>query len=278
MSLGVVRDLRSPRMLETAEDARDYQEHLLAEYVLARAAHGVLDATIRQDVASVDEFLSWAAVWAWEIEPRHADKFLGDALRGRAVATRRGKATSIATFYRFLEVRYRGEIRELTGRVVISPIDAINRPAHTGDFSVRIPPSSEDLAQFFSAWRSALIEVRKYLVGARNYVMARVTVEVGLRIRELCALSLDDLHLSTVRWARSTCAWARERAVPAPESASFLCPARPARCSRGGSKRCGDSSMMIGSFPGLRCFPPKERDALGPSRFAAPCTKPRMRI
>jgi hypothetical protein len=110
MSLGVVRDLRSPRALETAEDARDYQEHLLAEYVLARAAHGVLDATIRQDVA-IDEFLSWAAVWAWEVEPRHADKFLGDTLRGWAVATRRRKATSIHSFYRFLEVRYRGEIR-----------------------------------------------------------------------------------------------------------------------------------------------------------------------
>lgn len=43
-----------------------------------------------------------------------------------------GKATSIDIFYRFLELRYRGEIRELTGRLVGSPIDAINRPAHTG--------------------------------------------------------------------------------------------------------------------------------------------------
>lgn len=194
MSLGVVRDLRSPRVLDTAEDAGAYQEHLLAEYVLARVAHGVLDATIRQDVAAVEEFLNWAGVWAWEIEPRHADKFLGEAQQGRAVATRRGKATNIDTFYRFLEIRYRGEIHQLTDRVVSSPIDAINRPTHTGDFSVRIPPSPGDLVRFFSEWRTQLDDARKWLVAARNYTMARVTGEVGLRVRELCALTLDDLH------------------------------------------------------------------------------------
>ena len=72
MSFGVVRDLRSPRSLATAEDARAYEEHLLAEFVFARAAHGVLDATIRQDVSAVEEFLEWVGVRAWEVEPRHA--------------------------------------------------------------------------------------------------------------------------------------------------------------------------------------------------------------
>lgn len=194
MSLGVVRDLRSPRSLDTAEDAGAYQEHLVAEYVFARVAHGVLDATIRQDVMAIEEFLAWAEVWAWEVEPKHADRFLGQVLRDRAVATRRGKATSIDTFYRFLEVRYRGEIRDLTGRVIASPIDAINRPTHTGDFSVRVPPSAHDLSQFFSGWRADLAEARKWLVASRNYTMARATVDIGLRVRELCALALDDLH------------------------------------------------------------------------------------
>jgi len=39
--LGVVRDLRSPRSLASPEEAAAYAEHLLAEYVLARLAHGV---------------------------------------------------------------------------------------------------------------------------------------------------------------------------------------------------------------------------------------------
>lgn len=194
MALGAVRDLRPPRVLQGPEGARDFQEHLVAEYVFARSAHGVADATIRQDIAAVSEFLSAAGVWAWEVEPRHADRFLGVDQADRAVATRRGKAICIDTFYRFLELRYRGEIHRLTDRIVSSPIDAMNRPVHTGDFSVRVPPSARDLAAFFESWRGDLAGTRKWLVATRNYTMARVAADVGLRVRELCGLALDDLH------------------------------------------------------------------------------------
>ena len=40
MALGVVRNLRS---LADSGEAAAYQEHLMAEYVLARLAHGVAD-------------------------------------------------------------------------------------------------------------------------------------------------------------------------------------------------------------------------------------------
>jgi hypothetical protein len=43
VALGVVRDLRSPRSLASPGEAAAYQEHLMAEYVLARLAHGVAD-------------------------------------------------------------------------------------------------------------------------------------------------------------------------------------------------------------------------------------------
>jgi hypothetical protein len=36
VALGVVRDLRSPRSLADPGEAAAYQEHLMAEYVLAR--------------------------------------------------------------------------------------------------------------------------------------------------------------------------------------------------------------------------------------------------
>ena len=192
--LGVVRDLRSPRSLVDSATADDYQEHLLAEFVLARLAHGVADGTIRSELAAVEEFLASAGVWAWEVEPRHADRFLGDAQHGRAQDTRRGKAGAIDFFYRFLEVRYRGELHELTGRLVASPIDECNRPRHHGDFSVRVPPSPAALRAFFADWRAELATCRKWLTGARHYAMARLAAEVGLRLRELCALGLDDLH------------------------------------------------------------------------------------
>ncbi len=60
--LGVVQDLRAPRSLGTPEEAAAYQEHLLAEYVLARLAHGVADGTIRGEVAAVEQFLAHAGV------------------------------------------------------------------------------------------------------------------------------------------------------------------------------------------------------------------------
>ena len=194
MVLGVVRDLRSPRSLADPAEAEAYQEHLLAEYVLARLAHGVADSTIRGEAAAVDGFLQAAGVWVWEVEPAHADRFLGQDQRHAAPETRRGKAGAIDLFFRFVEVRYRGEIHELTGRLVASPIDACNRPRHSGDFHVRVPPSPAALAAFFASWRADLPAARKWLTAVRHYVMARLAAEVGLRLRELCWLSLDDLH------------------------------------------------------------------------------------
>jgi len=155
-SLAVVRDIRSPRSLASAADVVAYQEDLLAEFVLARSAHGVSDATVRADLASVSEFLDWAGCPAWEITARHLDRFLAVAQRDRAVKTRRIKAGRIDEFYRFLEVRYQGEIHELTGRVVTSPVDRVNRPTNSGDFSVRVPPSAAELAGFFGRWREGL--------------------------------------------------------------------------------------------------------------------------
>lgn len=43
-------------------------------------------------------------------------------------------------FYKFLEIRYRGEIQVLTDRIVNSPIDRINRPTHTRRLLCAGPP------------------------------------------------------------------------------------------------------------------------------------------
>jgi integrase len=78
--------------------------------------------------------------------------------------------------------------------VVTSRIDAVNRPVNTGSFGVRVPPSPPELAAFFVRWRKALAEARKWRTAARDYTMARLAGEVGLRAAELCGLALDDLH------------------------------------------------------------------------------------
>lgn len=193
-SLAVVRDPHSPRSLSTTRDAQAYQEDLLAGYVLARSAHGVTDATVRAELSAVSEFLEWVDRPLWEVTAGDADRFLTQAQRGKAVKTRRIKAGRIAEFYRFLEVRYQGEIHELTGYVVVSPIDEMNRPTNSGEFHERVPPSPSDLAGFFARWRHELPESRKWRTAARSYTMARLTGEVGLRATECCRLSLDDVH------------------------------------------------------------------------------------
>jgi integrase len=193
-SLAVVRDIDSPRSLDSPDAAAGYQEDLLTEFVLARSAHGAVDATVRAELATVTEFLDWAGCYAWEVAPGHGDRFLAEAQRDKAAKTRQIKAGRIATFYRFLEVRYQGEIHRLTGRVVTSPIDEVNRPTCTGPCTVRVPPSPAELAGFFTRWRDGLAEARKWRTGTRNYAMARLAAEVGLRATELCELSLDDLH------------------------------------------------------------------------------------
>jgi integrase len=194
--LGVVRDLRSPRSLSDADGVAAYQEHLLAEYVLTRLAHGAADSTIRKEIAAVEEFLIFADVAAWEIEHRHADRFLGYHQRSNANGTRRGKAAAIDSFFTFLELRYAGEIHHLTGKVVASPIDSCNRPHHGGEFKVQIPPSPGDLATFFVSWRESLPAERRWLTATRSYVIARLAAEVGLRLREVCMLGIEDLHFS----------------------------------------------------------------------------------
>ena len=54
-SLAVVHDIRSPRSLDTPQAAADYQQDLLAEYVLARSAHGVTDSTVRDAAGNFGE-------------------------------------------------------------------------------------------------------------------------------------------------------------------------------------------------------------------------------
>ena len=230
MALGVVRDLRSPRSLDGPGEAAAYQEHLMAEYVLARLAHGVADGTIRGEITAVEQFFEHAGVFAWETEPAHADRFLGQHQRHQAPETRRGKAGAIDLFFRFLEARYRGEIHQLTGRVVASPVDACNRPRHAGDFHVRVPPAPQALAAFFAAWRGELPAARKWLAAARHYAMARLAAETGLRLAELCGLRLEDLHFGTARSGRSTCGWAKARAGPVPGSGWCRCSGMPGRC------------------------------------------------
>ena len=59
MSLAVVRDLREARAAAGPEELAAFETDVLAGFVLARAAAGLSDATIRSDVSHLEQLRAW---------------------------------------------------------------------------------------------------------------------------------------------------------------------------------------------------------------------------
>ena len=195
MTLAVVRDLREQRPLVTDDDVADFETDLLAELVLARASAGLTDATIRNDSNHLQLIREWFGRPLWEMQPSDADAYFGKVLRDAAPATRTGRAAALSVFFEFLELRYKVKLHTLTGRVVECPLDEMNRPRASVDPRLRVPPTEAEIEALFAGWRERLIGCRKFAPTARNYAVARLAADVGLRTNEVRMLDLDD-----VRW------------------------------------------------------------------------------
>lgn len=222
MGLAVVRDLREARAPAGPEEVAGFETDVLAGFVLARAAAGLADGTIRSDVVHLEQVRTWLGRPLWEMDPADGDRYFGTALRTVAKGTRLARAQALKTFFLFLELRHAVEIHQLTGRVVQCPIDEMNRPRGRRDAALRIPPSSEQVARLFARWCEELATCRKFGPTARNYAAARLMAEVGLRVSEVRGLDLADvkwdlgrfgkLHVRYGKGARGS--GPRERMVP----------------------------------------------------------------
>jgi site-specific recombinase XerD len=222
LSLAVVRDLRVARAPATAEDLAALETDVLAGFVLARAAAGLSDGTIASDVAHLEQLRAWFGRPLWEMEPSDADRYFGKVLHTNAKGTRLSRAQALRTFFVFLELRYKVEIHQLTGRVVECPIDEMNRPRGRQRARLRIPPTADQVHRLFAGWREELATCRKFAPAARNYTASRLMAEVGLRVNEACQLDLADvkwelgrfgkLHVRHGKGARGS--GPRERMVP----------------------------------------------------------------
>ena len=132
MSLAVVRDLREARVAAGPDELAAFETDVLAGFVLARAAAGLADATIRSDVAHLEQVRAWFGRPLWDMEPADADVYFGTVLRGAAKGTRLGRSQALRTYFLFLEIRHKIEIHQLTGRVTECPVDEMNRPRGAG--------------------------------------------------------------------------------------------------------------------------------------------------
>ncbi|MFK4299879.1 integrase [Arthrobacter sp. GAS37] len=195
MVLAVVRDLRDHRMRATVDELVDFETDVLAGFVLARASAGLVDSTIRNDTNHLELIRDWFGRPLWEMQPADADAYFGKVIREARPSTRAGRAAALGVYFDFLELRHKIELHNLTGRVVECPLDEINRPRAAVDPQLRVPPTAEEVEQLFAGWREELITCRKFGPAARNYAVARLAADVGLRINEARMLDLND-----VRW------------------------------------------------------------------------------
>jgi integrase/recombinase XerC len=183
------------------EEEERFFADTLAEYQWARDVAGLAPSTLARLTRPLIEVCEHYGLVPWRLTPRHVDRYFSGPGK-RAGATVRQKLNRIDGYFAFLEQRYGGEIARRFGCPVESPVDPFNRPAHRGDFGLRVPPSRRALREFFAAWRAELPGARKELVACRDYAMAKIAYITGVRAAELCGMRIKDLHWESGQFGR----------------------------------------------------------------------------
>jgi hypothetical protein len=88
VGLAVVRDLREVRAPAGPEEIERFETDVVAGFVLARAAAGLSDGTIRGDVSHLEQVRSWFGRPLWDMAPGDADAYFGKVLRAAPSGTR----------------------------------------------------------------------------------------------------------------------------------------------------------------------------------------------
>jgi len=166
LSLAVVRDLREARVPAGPDELLAFETDVLAGFVLARAAAGLSDNTIRSDVLHLEQLRAWFGGPLWDMEPADADAYFGRVLRDAAKGTRLARSQALRTYFLFLEIRHKVAIHQMTGRVAECPVDEMNRPRGAGRAALRIPPSAVQVGALFAGWRADLATCRKFAPAA----------------------------------------------------------------------------------------------------------------
>ena len=139
------------------------------------------------------------------------DAYFGKVLRDAAPSTRTGRASALAMFFVYPALRHKIELHSLTGLVVECPLEEINRPRASVEPRLRVPPTEIEIEKLFEGWRGELATCRKFGPAARNYAVARLATDVGLRINEAGCSTSTTSGGSWAGSASSTSDTARDR-------------------------------------------------------------------
>ena len=104
LSLAVVRDLREARVPAGPDELLSFETDVLAGFVLARAAAGLSDNTIRSDVLHLEQLRAWFGRPLWDMAPADADAYFGMVLRDAAKGTRLARCQALKTYFLFLPI------------------------------------------------------------------------------------------------------------------------------------------------------------------------------
>lgn len=105
-----MKDLRDLRAPVGDEEVADFETEVLAGFVLARAAAGLVDSTIRNDTNHLGLIRDWFGRPLWEMQPADADAYFGKVLRDAKPSTRTGRASALTVYFQFLELRHKIEL------------------------------------------------------------------------------------------------------------------------------------------------------------------------
>ena len=195
---------------------------MLSGFVLARAAAGLADSTVRSDVVNLEQVRAWFGRPLWEMEPADADAYFGAALRAAAKNTRRATGAGAEDVLPVpgAASQDRDPPADRTGGGVPDRCDEpAARPGHgvAAHPAVRGPGGGP-----VRRVARELAACRKFAPMARNYAAARLMAEVGLRVNEARRLDLADVKWELgrfgklhVRYGKGSCgSGPRERMVP----------------------------------------------------------------
>ena len=175
VELPVVDDVADPDLL---------QELWVEEYLVSLRSRGFSPATTSSLVGSLDRLLSRCPVFVWELTPRIVDELLAGLTRsGLATSSRRNQLGDLIGFHRFVRARKASEVEARFGVVMVDPVDEFNSILHVSDEAAasKVPPSVEQLDEFFEVLRVRVGTARKYAPAARDYALFRMLYWTGLR-------------------------------------------------------------------------------------------------